>query len=81
MGLNAFRKSALRQRVLANQKREAAEAFISWVFTTKREADGTTVKYKLPGLVRRRHCESVWFLGAHPSTVAYLAGFKPEALQ
>lgn len=78
VGLGAFRKSTLRQKVMSDEKREAAREFLYWVYVTKEAADGTTTKVRLPGLVRRRHCESVWFLGAHPSTVTYLAGIPPE---
>jgi lysozyme len=68
------RTSALRRYVLKGNGIDAAHEFIRWIHATM--PDGT--KKVLPGLVRRRDCESVWFLGAHPSTVQRLAGIKQE---
>lgn len=74
VGAGALRESTLRQYVLVGRFRPAAHEFTRWVYAT--EPDGT--KRKLPGLVRRRDCESCWFLGAHPDTVARLAGGATE---
>jgi len=74
VGAEALRTSTLRQRVLTGMGAGAAHEFVRWVHATM--PDGT--KKKLPGLVRRRDCESCWFLGAHPATVARMAGAVPE---
>lgn len=74
IGADALRESTLRQHVLTGTNAVAAHEFLRWVHATM--PDGT--KKALPGLVRRRDCESVWFLGAHPSTVARIAGAVPE---
>lgn len=75
LGGHSLRDSTLRQRLLSNKRREAAAEFLRWVYA---EDPDTHEKKKLPGLIRRRHCESVWFLGAAPATVRYLAGIKEE---
>ena len=74
LGPENLRASTLRQRVLTGMRADAAHEFIKWVWATA--PDGT--KKKLAGLVRRRDCESVWFLGAHPDTVARIAGAPLE---
>lgn len=74
VGAGALRESTLRQHVLTGTNAAAAHEFLRWVHATM--PDGT--KQKLPGLVRRRDCESCWFLGAHPATVARMAGAPPE---
>ncbi len=74
VGAGALRDSTLRQRVLTGTKEAAAHEFLRWVYATAPKGE----KKKIPGLIRRRDCESVWFLGAHPATVARLAGALPE---
>jgi len=70
----AVRESSLRQHVIRGSNIAAGAEFIRWVHATM--PDGT--KKKLAGLVRRRDCESVWFLGAHPSIVERMSGALPE---
>jgi len=70
----AVRESSLRQHVIHGNTISAAAEFIKWVNATM--PDGS--KKKLAGLVRRRDCESVWFLGAHPSIVERMSGALPE---
>lgn len=73
LGPKALKGSTLRQRVLQGNRRGAAAEFLRWVYYT----DPHTAEMKqAAGLVRRRHCESVWFLGAAPDTVAWIAGIK-----
>lgn len=74
VGAGALRDSTLRQHALSGTTATAGHEFLRWVYTTM--PDGT--KKKLPGLVRRRDCESVWFLGAHPDTVSRIAGAPVE---
>ena len=73
VGASRIMESTLRRRVLHADRMGAAHEFCRWVWDTER--DGT--KIRLPGLVRRRDLESVWFLGAHPHTVARMAGLDP----
>lgn len=68
--------STLRNKVLNGDKIAASHEFCRWIYGTRKTQDGH-VKVKLPGLIKRRDVESVWFLGAHPETVARLAGADP----
>lgn len=68
------RDSRLRQHILKGNDREAGLEFLRWVYATTPSG----VHEKLAGLVRRRDCESVWFLGAHPDTVCRIAGIPIE---
>ena len=72
LGVGNLRSSTL-LRVLRNGDRRGAGAeFLRWVWATKPNGD----KVKLPGLVKRRHAESVWFLGASEQTVLFIARGK-----
>jgi len=66
--------STLRKRIIDGDRRAAAHEFIRWVWAT--HDDGT--KVRLPGLVKRRDVESIWFAGAHPHTIARLAGIPAD---
>lgn len=68
--------STLRAKALNGDRVAAAHEFTKWVYGTTKSQDGP-VKVKLAGLVKRRDVESVWWLGAHPDTVARLAGADP----
>lgn len=74
VGGAALEGSTLRKRLLSNLRRDAAAEFLRWVYGSKKKPDGTEEKVKLGGLVRRRDCESVWFLGAHPSVIERMSG-------
>lgn len=63
-GGKAFMTSTLLKKLHLGERQAAAWQFNRWIH------GGGKV---LPGLVRRRHAESVWFLGAAPETVLYLA--------
>lgn len=71
--------STLRHKVAVGDMHAAGHEFLKWVYATKRDPDGVVRKVKLPGLVRRRDVESCWFLGAHPSTVARMAGVPDDS--
>lgn len=73
LGASKVRESTLRSRLQRGDRFGAGQEFIRWVWAT--EKDGRRVR--LPGLVRRRDIESCWFLGAHPHTVARMAGLDP----
>ena len=63
-GAGALRRSTLLKRVRDSAPSAAAREMLRW-----NKAGGRVLK----GLVRRRHCEAVWFLGAPEATVRYLA--------
>lgn len=75
VGEENVEKSTLRHRARVGDRVGAAHEFTRWIYAT----GGGGRKVKLPGLVRRRDVESCWWLGAHPDTVARLAGADPEA--
>jgi lysozyme len=70
LGQNALAGSTLRQKVLAGQRLAAAAEFLKWNKARDPLTGELTVR---AGLTRRRHCESVWFLGAAEATVVWLA--------
>lgn len=74
VGVGALEKSTLRRRVLSRNGVAAAHEFTRWVWATGK--DGTRVR--LPGLVKRRDVESVWFLGAHSNTLCRMVGLDTE---
>jgi len=55
--------STLMVHVKRGNRLDAAAEFLEW-----RKAGGVVQ----PGLVRRRHVESIWFLGAAPATLHYV---------
>lgn len=64
LGGKRLRESTLLRCVLDGQKRAAAQEFLRW-----RLAAGKPQA----GLIRRRHVEAVWYLGAPPDTLFYIA--------
>lgn len=62
IGVKRVRESTLMVHVKRGNRLDAAAEFLSW-----RKAAGTVQ----PGLVRRRHVESCWFLGAAGDTLHY----------
>jgi lysozyme len=63
IGVRHVKESTLMVHVRRGNRLDAAAEFLSW-----RKAGGTVQ----PGLVRRRHVESCWFLGAAPATLHYI---------
>jgi lysozyme len=74
LGEGRVEDSTLRQKLILGNRLAAAHEFTRWVWGT--HPDGT--KERLPGLVKRRDVESVWFLGASAFTVSRLAGIDIE---
>lgn len=64
LGAKRFEGSTLRQTVLHGKPQEAARQFIRWIYA------GDKVQ---GGLVKRRHAEAVWYLGAPEETVLWIA--------
>lgn len=71
LGENALAGSTLLKRVRASDRRGAAEEFPRW---RKARDPKTGALRDLPGLVRRRHVEACWFLGASMPTLFYVLG-------
>lgn len=66
IGAGNFKKSTLRDHLVAGRRLEAGREFRRWYFCAGKP---------LTGLRRRRGAEEVWFLGGHPDTVmAVLTG-------
>ena len=65
IGPGALRGSTAIRELKSGNRLGAAHAILMW-----RKAGGEVRS----GLVRRRHLESIWFLGASPATLAYYAG-------
>lgn len=63
VGVRHVAESTLMVHVKRGKRLEAAAEFLSW-----RKAGGAVQ----PGLVRRRHIESCWFLGASADTLHYI---------
>lgn len=63
IGVRRLAESTLMVEVRRGNRVEAAAEFLEW-----RKAGGVVQ----PGLVRRRHVESCWYLGAAPATLHYL---------
>jgi lysozyme len=63
VGVSRLRASTLLSHVKRGLRLEAAAEFLVW-----RKAGGAVQ----PGLVRRRHVESCWFLGAAAATLHYV---------
>jgi lysozyme len=60
IGVSALGSSTVMDLLRSGSRVEAGRAFLMW-----RKAGGQV----LPGLVKRRHVESAWFLGAAPETL------------
>lgn len=63
LGPRRLAESTLLVDIKRGNRLEAAAEFLEW-----RKAGGRV----LPGLVKRRHVESVWFLGAAPGTLLWM---------
>lgn len=63
IGVRRLAESTLMVEVRRGNRLDAAAEFLEW-----RKAGGQVQ----PGLVRRRHIESCWFLGAAPATLHYI---------
>lgn len=70
-GEDGLAGSTLLRRVRARDRRGAASEFPRWRYATDPK---TQEKVILPGLVRRRHLEACWFLGASMPTLFYILG-------
>ncbi len=55
LGSGALQRSTLRRKVNRQEHADVPAEFVKWVY-----ADGR----KLPGLVKRRRCEAMLYLGA-----------------
>ena len=70
-GEAALATSTLLKRVNLSDRRGVAFEFTRW----RHAKDPKTGQLKpLPGLIRRRHVEACWFLGASMSTLMYILG-------
>ena len=65
LGGRKFAGSTLLRAVKVEKRSVAAKEFLRWRFAAGKPQ---------AGLVRRRHVESVWFLGAAHETLTYVAG-------
>jgi len=64
LGQAKFAGSTLLKRIRAGDRHGAAKEFLRWIYAKSKPQRG---------LIRRRHAECVWFLGAPEATVLYLA--------
>jgi lysozyme len=64
LGAPKVAESTLLKVLRVGDRRAAAQEFLRWRFAAGKVQQG---------LVRRRHTESVWFLGAAPDTLFYMA--------